>query len=59
LTDVAERADEIDIEAARAERDEAQKVLSAAFSGTEEEFEAEKERLERAQARLLLAAGGR
>ena len=59
LTDVAERADEIDVEAARAERDEAQKVLSAAFSGTEEEFEAEKERLERAQARLLLAAGGR
>src|SRR5215203_2004949 len=32
LTDVAERADEIDVEAARAERDEAQKVLDSAFS---------------------------
>ena len=59
LTDVAESADEIDVEAARAERDEAQRVLGAAFSGTEEEFEVEKERLERAQARLALAAGGR
>lgn len=57
LTDVAERAGEIDVEAARVERDDAQKVLGAAFSGTEEEFEAEKERLERAQARLSLAAG--
>ena len=59
LSDVAERADEIDVEAARVERDEAQKVLGSAFSGTQEEFEAEKERLERAQARLALAAGGR
>src|SRR5215213_10042706 len=59
LTDVAERADEIDVEAARAERDEAQRVLGSAFSGSEEEFEVEKERLERAQARLALAAGGR
>ena len=59
LTDVAERADEIDVEAARAERDSAQQVLGTAFSGTEEEFEAETARLERAQARLSLAAGGR
>ena len=59
LTDVAERADEVDVEAARVERDEAQKVLGAAFAGSEDEFEAEKERLERAQARLALAAGGR
>ena len=57
LTDIAESADEIDVEAARAERDEAQRVLGAAFSGTEEEFEFEKERLERAQARLALAGG--
>jgi len=57
LTDIAEKADEIDVEAARAEREAAQKVLSGAFSGTEEEFEAEKERLERAQARISLAAG--
>jgi F-type H+-transporting ATPase subunit epsilon len=59
LTDVAERADEVDVEAARAELGEAQKVLGAAFSGSAEEFEVEKERLERAQARLSLAAGGR
>lgn len=57
LTDVAEKADEIDVEAAKAERDAAEKVLSGTWSGTEEEFEAEKERLERAQARLSLAAG--
>lgn len=57
LTDVAEKADEIDVEAAKAERDAAQKVLSGSFSGTEEEFETENARLERAQARLSLAAG--
>ena len=57
LTDVAEKADEINVEAARAEREAAQKVLSGTFSGTEEEFAAENERLERAQARLSLAAG--
>jgi F-type H+-transporting ATPase subunit epsilon len=57
LTDIAEKADEIDVEAAKAERDAAEKVLSGNWSGTEEEFEAEKERLERAQARLALAAG--
>jgi F-type H+-transporting ATPase subunit epsilon len=57
LTDIAEKADEIDVEAARAEREAAQKVLSGAFSGTEEEFDAEKERLERAQARISLAGG--
>jgi F-type H+-transporting ATPase subunit epsilon len=57
LTDVAERAGEIDVEAARLELGEAQKALGGTFSGTEEEFEAEKERLERAQARLALSAG--
>ena len=57
LTDIAEKADEIDTEAAKAERESAEKVLSGNWSGTEEEFEAEKERLERAQARLALAAG--
>ena len=57
LTDVAERADEIDTEAARAELAESQNALSGTFSGSEEEFEAEKERLERAQARLALIAG--
>ncbi len=57
LTDIAEKADEIDVESAKAERDSAEKLLTGAWSGTEEEFEAEKERLERAQARLSLAAG--
>jgi F-type H+-transporting ATPase subunit epsilon len=57
LTDVAERADEIDVEAAKAQLSDAQKALSGAFAGTEEEFEAENERLERAQARLALTAG--
>ena len=57
LTDIAEKADEIDVEAARAEREAVQKVLSGSFSGSEEEFEAEQERLERAQARITLATG--
>lgn len=57
LTDIAERADEIDVEAARGELAEAQNALSGTFSGSEEEFEAEKERLERAEARLALTAG--
>ncbi|HEX8288212.1 MAG TPA: F0F1 ATP synthase subunit epsilon [Pyrinomonadaceae bacterium] len=56
MADVAERADEINAEAARAERESAEKVLSA-WSGTEDEFEVEKERLEKAQARLQLASG--
>lgn len=56
MADVAERAEEINAEAARAERESAEKVLSA-WSGTEDQFEAEKERLEKAQARLQLASG--
>jgi F-type H+-transporting ATPase subunit epsilon len=56
LADVAENADEIDAEAARLEREEAERVLSS-WNGTEEEFETEREKLERAQARLQLASG--
>ena len=56
LADLAERADEIDVEAARVEREAAEKSLGA-WRGSEDEFEAEKERLERAQARLQLASG--
>jgi F-type H+-transporting ATPase subunit epsilon len=56
LADVAEKADEINIEAAKAERDAAEKELDA-WKGSEEEFESGKERLEKAQARLQLAAG--
>lgn len=54
LADVAETAAEIDVDAARAEREATEKALGA-WSGSEADFEVEKERLERAQARLQLA----
>ena len=56
MADVAELSDEINVEAARLAQTEAEKVL-AAWGGTEDEFETEVEKLERAQARLQLAAG--
>jgi F-type H+-transporting ATPase subunit epsilon len=56
LADIAESSDEIDVEAARAEREAAEKVLGS-WHGTQEEFETERENLERAQARLQLASG--
>lgn len=56
LADVAEKADEINIESAKAERDAAAKELDE-WKGSEAEFETGKERLEKAQARLQLAAG--
>ena len=56
LADTAERADEIDVEAAKAERESSERELSQ-WKGSEEELETEKERLEKAQARLLLASG--
>jgi F-type H+-transporting ATPase subunit epsilon len=56
LADVAETAEEIDADAARADREAAEKLLGA-WSGSETDFEAEKEKLERAQARLQLATG--
>ncbi|MDQ3132385.1 MAG: F0F1 ATP synthase subunit epsilon [Acidobacteriota bacterium] len=55
LADVAEKADEVNVEAARADREASEKILSA-WSGGEDEFEIEKERLEKAQARLSLVA---
>ena len=54
LADVAETAEEIDVDAARSEREATEKTLGA-WSGAEADFEVEKERLERAQARLQLA----
>lgn len=54
LTDIAETSADINVEAARAEREQAEKVLGA-WSGSETEFEKEKDKLERAQARLSLA----
>ncbi len=56
LADVAETSGEIDVEAAKVERDAAEKELNA-WKGSEAEFETEKERLERAQARLQLSSG--
>ena len=56
LADIAERSDEIDVESAKAERDEAEKVLSN-WTGSTEEFETENEKLERAASRLQLALG--
>lgn len=56
LADTAESAGEIDVEAARTERETVERSLGA-WKGTEEEFDAEKDRLEKAQARLQLASG--
>jgi F-type H+-transporting ATPase subunit epsilon len=55
LTDVAERKDEIDVESAKLEKAEAEKILGAWKDGSEEEFANENERLEKAQARLALS----
>ena len=55
LADIAERSAEVDVEKARAEKGDAEKILGA-WKGSEEEFEVELERLEKAQARLQLAA---
>lgn len=54
LTDIAETSENINIEAARTEREQSEKVLGA-WSGSEADFEVEKDKLERAQARLQLA----
>ena len=56
LADIAERADEVNTESARSEREASEKILSG-WSGTEDEFEVERERLEKAQARLSLSSG--
>ncbi len=57
LADTAERSEEIDIEAAKTEQAEAQKVLGEWKEGSEEDFELESQRLQKAQARLQLASG--
>jgi F-type H+-transporting ATPase subunit epsilon len=54
LTDIAETAQDVNLETARVEQSQAEKTLGA-WSGTEEDFQIEKEKLERAQARLQLA----
>ncbi len=55
LADTAETAAEINVETARAERDAAERELNG-MKGSLEETTAERERLERAQARLQLAS---
>jgi len=55
LTDVAENAAEINIEAARAEREEAEKALAAVASAPVDETADVRDRLEFANARLQLA----
>ncbi len=56
LADLAETADEINLENARAERDAAERELNA-WKGSMEEAETERARLETAQARLQLVSG--
>lgn len=53
LADIAEAKEDIDVEWARTEQAEVQKLLGE-WKGTEEEFEVELERLQQAQARLDL-----
>lgn len=56
LVDKAETADEIDLEAVRAEREAAEKAYAAVASGSVEETEVAREQLEAAQVRLQLAS---
>jgi F-type H+-transporting ATPase subunit epsilon len=56
LTDAAESPDEIDVAAARAERDAAEKELAAAASADIDSTVALRERLEAADTRLKVAA---
>jgi F-type H+-transporting ATPase subunit epsilon len=55
LADVAETSAEVDTDAARQEREAAERIVKD-WKGTEEELESEIERLERAQARLQLSS---
>ena len=55
LTDTAETASEIDADAARAEREAAEKSLAAHATAALETTEADRERLEAANAKLQLA----
>lgn len=56
LADIAETSADIDVESAKAEREEVEKLLGD-WKGSEDEFELELERLEKAQARLQLSDG--
>jgi F-type H+-transporting ATPase subunit epsilon len=56
LAEIAERAEEIDAARARLAREHTEKQLSA-WSGTEEDFEKARAKLERSMVRLQLASG--
>lgn len=56
LAEIAERPEEIDAARARLAREHSEKTLSA-WSGTEEDFEMARARLERSVVRLQLASG--
>jgi F-type H+-transporting ATPase subunit epsilon len=56
LAEIAEWPEEIDAARARRARERAEKTLSA-FSGTEEDFEVARAKLERSMTRLQLATG--
>jgi F-type H+-transporting ATPase subunit epsilon len=56
LVDRAETAEEIDVDAAKADRDAAEKAYAAVSSGSLEETEAAREQIESAQVRLQLAS---
>lgn len=56
LVDSAETADEIDVEAAKADREAAEKELSASALAPVEQTEAIRERIEQANARLQLTS---
>ena len=57
LADTAETAAEIDIDAARSTRDEAEKAFAAVAAGSLSETEAAREQLDAANVRLQLAGG--
>lgn len=57
LTDTAETAAEIDADAARAEREDAERSLASHATAALDSTEADRERLEAANARLQLVAG--
>ena len=58
LAEIAERPEEIDAARARLAREHSEKQLSA-WSGTEEDFEKARFKLERSMVRLQLASGSR
>jgi len=57
LVDAAETAEEINLESARLERDEAEKALAASSLASVEESSTAREALDHASARLSLVAG--